>query len=97
MSIGKENKDYISELELTNQQLENKISELQNTISYYKNLVTTKGIKPLENDEEFKFIKDEDFGFYELNSLIKRDPKMVKMTMIDQLWQTTGNNSESRK
>ena len=97
MNIGRENKDYISELELKNQQLENKISELQNTISYYKNLVTTKGIKPLENDEEFKFIKDEDFGFYELNSLIKRDPKMVKMTMIDQLWQTTGNNSESRK
>ena len=69
MSIGKENKDYISELECKNQQLENKILELQSEIAYYKGLMTIKGIKPSENDEEVKFIQDEDFGFQELNSL----------------------------
>ena len=97
MNIGKENKDYISELELKNQQLENKISELQSEIAYYKGLINAKEIKPLHNDEEMKFIQDENFGFYELNSLIKRDPNIVKMTMIDQLWQSVGNNSEARK
>ena len=97
MSIEGENKDYISELELKTQQLENKIAELQSEIAYYKNLVTVKKAKPLENDEEVKFIQDENFGFHELTSLIKRDPKMVKMTMIDQIWQSTGNNSETRK
>ena len=44
-----------------------------------------------------KFVKEEDFAFNEFISLMKNNPKMVKMTMCDQLWQNIGTNSESRK
>ena len=93
----KRKKDYISELEFKNKQLESKITELQNEISYYKSLVTVKKVGLGENDEEIKFIEDEDFGFKELGSLFKRDPGLVKMTMIDHLWQSVGTNSQVRK
>ena len=56
-----------------------------------------KGFKPNEDDEEMKFLMEENFMFNEFVSLMKSNPKLVKTTMFDQITQSSGTNSETRK
>ena len=91
------NKDYIAELEKKNKLLEETISNLQSELLFYKNLISVKNIDSCKGDEEMKFLNEENFAFNEFRTLVKNNPKMVKMTMCDQIWQNIGPWSESRK
>ena len=93
----KRKNDYIEKLEDKNRNLEQEVTKLRDELSACKNLLLVKGCKPNENDEEMKFLMEENYMFNEFISLMESNPKMVKMTMFDQISQNSGTNSESRK
>ena len=84
------------EEKVKNKELQDKVNMLQNELSTFKNKIDMNDIKAGTN-EEMKFLDNQEFQFNGLVKLIKNNPQMVKMTMIDNLWQETGTNSESRK
>ena len=59
--------------------------------------MTIKDIQLNDNDKVCKLIEDQEFGFKNMYNLLKQNPGMVKMTMFDQLWQSYGTNSPTRK
>lgn len=87
----------MQDLERQNEELKLKIAELEDKIRNYEDILNLKNIEIEKQSAKFDFLKDEDFGFNELQKLLAQEPGMVRMTMLDQLWQGYGPNSPSRK